>query len=273
MISKMKKRKIFIPKGLQLRKCSVHLGQIDNLITRLHSKQRKSYGGKQLRIGTPAPPGTKLIRVKSDLFRKTSTPLANSERVSKRTPKPNRRYVNDETVNSSTWNEKEVSSEPSDDDGDDADGDEDRLRKSPQTEPTRKNRNRIAVPKSVGSAMNKESDKLALTKRKIQYDERPGPKQHKKVSVECTSLCTVELFTQNAPLCSLTVREFRLCLQYFSCYIEIRKSFFVCSVFLNFHCVNRVKQVGVYSTKLISKMKFCRFRRIRFLPPPFNRCN
>lgn len=196
MISKIKKRKIFIPKAVKLRKCSVLLGQIDNLISRSNSAKRKSYGGKQLRIGTPAPPGMKLIRVKSDLFKKTSTPVANSERVSKRTPKPNRRYVNDETVNSSTWNEKEVSSDqPSEVE------DEDRLRKSPQTEPTRKNRNRITVPKTVSGAVNKEVDKLALTKRKIVYDERPGPKQHKKVSItDKRMLCwcsasVVELFT------------------------------------------------------------------------------
>lgn len=176
MISKIKKRKIFIPKTAKLRKCSVLLGQIDNLISRSNSAKRKSYG-KQLRIGAPAPPGMKLIRVKSDLFKKTSTPLGNSERSSKRTPKPNRRYMNEETVNTSTWNEKEVSSDQQSED-------EDRLRKSPQTEPTRKNRNRIAVvPKTVGGTVNKEVDTLALTKRKIVYDERPGPKQHKKVSI------------------------------------------------------------------------------------------
>lgn len=121
-------------------------------------------------MGTPTPLGTKLIRVKSDLFKKTSTPLGNSERVSKRTPKPNRRYVNDETVISS-WNEKEDSSEQQSDVEEDVDEESDRT----------KNRTKTAAPKSVGSAANKEVDKLAPTKRKIRYDERPAPRQHKKV--------------------------------------------------------------------------------------------
>lgn len=176
MISKNKKRKILIPKAANLRKCSVQLGQIDNLVTRINSAKRKTYG----RIGAPAPPGTKLIRVKSDLFRKTSTPMSKNERVSKRTPKPNRRYVNDETVNSSTWNEKEENSSNERSNEDEEEDDEDR--KSPPTTTLRKNRNRIPVPKSVAAAMDKELDKMATKKRK-RVDERPGPRQHKKVSV------------------------------------------------------------------------------------------
>lgn len=173
MISKNKKRKILIPKAANLRKCSVHLGQIDSLLSRINSTKRKSYG-KSFRIGTPAASGTKLIRVKSDLFKKTSTPLNNSERVSKRTPKPNRRYVNDETIISSSWNEKEITSEEVEESEED--------RKSPPAEPIRKNRVKIG-PKSVINAA-KEKDRLAASKRKILYDEKPGPKQHKKVSIK-----------------------------------------------------------------------------------------
>ncbi|KAJ6634704.1 hypothetical protein Bhyg_13281 [Pseudolycoriella hygida] len=169
MISKNKKRKILIPKNAKLRKCSVQLGQIDKLLSNL----KRSHG--KLRLGAPPPPGTKLIRVKSDLFRKVVAPPVTSERVSKRTPKPNRRYMNDDTVSSTTWHEREISSgQPSEEEI------ENERPKSPQTEPTRKNRNRVVAPKTVATATNKESDKLALTKRKISYDEKPSPKQHKK---------------------------------------------------------------------------------------------
>lgn len=181
MISKNKKRKILIPKGFKKRECSVQLGQINNLLSRFNSAKRKSLG-KPLRIGAPPPPGTKLIRVKSDLFRKTPTPqsVGNSGRLSKRTPKPNRRYVNDETLNSSTWNDKEVSSEQQSEE--ESEEDETVRQRSPQTEPTRKNRNRIAVPKTVGSSVHRELEKVTLTKRKIDYDdEKPTTKQNKKV--------------------------------------------------------------------------------------------
>lgn len=172
MISKNKKRKILVPKAAKLRKCSVQLGQIDNIITRINSTKRKTYG-------KPATPGTKLLGIKNDLFRKTSTPLSNNsgERLSKRTPKPNRRYVNDETLNSSSWPDKAESSEQQSDE-EDADDVESNV---PQSEPTKKIRNRIPAPKSVTAKLNKGADKVALTKRKIVYDERPGPKQSKKV--------------------------------------------------------------------------------------------
>lgn len=180
MLSKNKKRKIFIPKGVKLRKCSVQLGQINKLLSRINSAKRKTLG-KQLHIGTPPPPGTKLIRVKNDLFKKSSTPQSSgsSERVSKRTPKPNRRYVNEETLNSSTWHDKNVSSDEQSEEED-----VDSRKKIPQTEPTRKNRNRTAVPKTVGGIVHKELDKGALTKRKIDYesDEKSAAKQLKKVS-------------------------------------------------------------------------------------------
>lgn len=188
MISKNKKRKILVPKSANLRKCTVQLGQIDNLV---NSAKRKTYG-KQ-RIGTPAPPGTKLTRVKNEIFKKTSTPVGNNERLSKRTPKPNRRYVNEETVNTSTWNEKETSSNPTSDEEEE----EDRPQRSPQTEPTRKSRSRIAAPKTVGGTVNKEVDRLAIKKRKIANDERPAPRQHKKVSVEFIVLYCVCLYTDN----------------------------------------------------------------------------
>ncbi|XP_037038335.1 AF4/FMR2 family member 4 [Bradysia coprophila] len=166
MISKKQKRKIFIPKAANLRKCYVQLGQIDNILTRINPTKRKSSG----KIGTPAPPGTKLIRVKSDLFRKTSTPLATSERASKRTPKPNRRYVNEETVITSTWMEKEDSSvQPSEIDDDDEDMDE------RMAESNRKGGNKIPGPRS--RTMNKGADKLLKRKN---FDEKPGPRQHKK---------------------------------------------------------------------------------------------
>lgn len=189
MISKNKKRKILIPKGIKLRKCYVQLGQINKLLSRLNSAKRNS-SGRQMRIGAPPPPGTKLIRVKSDLFKRTSIPqsIENSGRLSKRTPKPNRRYVNDETLNSSTWNEKELSSgQQSEEEGEeDEDNDDNNRQRSPQTEPTRKNRNRIAVPKTVGSSsVHKELEKVTLTKRKIDYDdddEKSATKQNKKVS-------------------------------------------------------------------------------------------
>lgn len=168
MISKKQKRKILIPKSANLRKCSIQLGQIDKLLTRINSTKRKS--SSQGKIGTPAPPGTKLIRVKSDLFRKTSTPVASSERVSKRTPKPNRRYLDNETVVSSAWMEKEDSPAQQSNADDDEDG--------KTTESNRKNRNKIPGPKS--RTVDKGEDKLL--KRKL-VDERPGPRQHKKVRV------------------------------------------------------------------------------------------
>lgn len=158
MISKKQKRKILIPKSANLRKCSIQLGQIDNLLSRNNnSGKRKSHA----KIGTPAPPGTKLIRVKSDLFRKTSTPIANnSERVSKRTPKPNRRYVNDETVNSSTWKDDSPAQQSDADEGED----------------------KVPGPKS--RTINKS------LKRKI-VDEKPGPRHTKKVSIRLGHLLCV----------------------------------------------------------------------------------
>lgn len=175
MISKNRKRKILIPKGVKLRHCSVQLGQINNLLSRMNSMKRKMYS-KPLRIGAAPPPGTKLIRVKSDLFKKapTPTPSTNSERVSKRTPKPNRRYVNEETVFTSTW--KEASSEEQ------SENEEvNRRQKSPQTEPTRKNRISVTAPKTVaGTSKKGGTEKVALTKRKIEYDY--DEKQNKKVS-------------------------------------------------------------------------------------------
>ncbi len=174
MISKNKKRKILIPKSANLRKCSIQLGQIDNIVTRMNSAKRKTYGTSNKvnrSVGTPA--ATKVSRMKNDMSKnKTSTPLfATNERISKRTPKPNRRYVNDETINSSSWNEKEEQSE----------ADEDEDNDDEMEEEDQKSRNRIPAPKSVAAALNKAAEKLALSKRKIVYDERPGPKS-KKVS-------------------------------------------------------------------------------------------
>lgn len=189
MPPKNRKRKILIPKGVKLRKCSIRLGQIDKLLlSGMNSAKRKTYGRSATRpslLGAPPAPGTKLIRVKSDLFKKTVSPLLGpSERLSKRTPKPNRRYVNDETLNTSTWHDKNAESENETSENDDASVVNNRRQKSPHTEPVRRLRTSVVAPKTVAGVVKKgQSEKVALTKRKIEndYDQKSASKQ-KKVS-------------------------------------------------------------------------------------------